>query len=302
MKSKNFKLFYFIIALSIMVVSSCNKEKMFKQPTIEVLSFSLTELPNEYAHLTVDVKVINNDKRDATITDAEYTVEVEGYTTEKENVDINQKIGSDPLELSLPITLKTDDALQLLTKLDAGQTLEYNVTGTFHVSDPVLKRFDWPINVQGETTVDAGFEDFYKQPNIVVDDMEWTYSIEGLTSYKFNIDVNCTVTNMDARSAEIDEVEYTVNIEGVDSETHLYSDSYSNNINIAGNETITLVLPVTLNLDPTSGLSLSTALLDGTADYIIEGTFHTVKVEGESADFKLPLYETGNVTVSQIVK
>ncbi len=289
-----------IVALGVTAMFSCDKEDLFDQPSIIVTGFSLEGLPGEYTTLNVDIQVINNDSKEATIKDVDYQVTIEGFVSENESCDIGQKIYNDvPLDLTLPLTLRTTDAIQLLSKLDAGQELSYTVDGTFHLDKAVLDKIDLPIDIEGTASVDVGFEDFFDQPEVTVNDMEGTYSI-GLTSYVFNYDVNCDVKNIDSRDAIVDEVEYIVYVEGVESDTHLYSDSYSTDINIAGGATIDMILPVTLSLGPIEGASLAAAMLDGTVSYTVEGTFHVIKVDGAAEDFLLPLYVTGSVPATMV--
>jgi len=276
---------------------------LFQQPTIKITGYSLQELPGDSTYLEIDMLVTNNDNREVYIKDIEYLAVIEGIEAREEKEEIGKTIlVGTPLELTLPLTLFTQDAIQLLTMLDAGESLDYVVTGIFHVDEPVLNMFELPIDISGSATVETGFEEFYEQPDIVVNDIEGSYSINGITSYTFNLDVNCTVTNQDSRAVEIDEVEYVVTVEGVRSSEHLYSDAYDTNIQISGGEAIDLTLPVTLNLGISSGASLAGALLDGTASYIIEGTFHAILVDGTAVDFKLPLYDTGSVPVTMIGK
>lgn len=290
-----------LISLGIISLSSCNKEKLFIQPSIEVTGYTLEELPKDSTHLTIDVVIKNNDKRSAHIKDANYQVVIDGYTAQEEYCIIDKDILSyDSLILSLPITLLTSDAIQLLKKLDNGEELSYSVTGTFHVDDPILKLFDLPINIQGSTFVDVGFDDFFNQPDVLINNIDGDYTINGFTSYTFNLNVNSTITNLDAHSAVIDEIEYTATIEGVKSTKRYYTESYTTNLVIAGNETLDLTLPVTLNLGITTGATLASGLLDGTADYIIEGTFHVLETDGTQSDFTLPLYVTGTCPASVI--
>jgi len=292
-----------IIVLGLFTIGSCKKEKLFVQPSIEVTGYTLKELPGEKTYLEIDMLVTNNDSREANIADVKYTVVIEGITAETEKVDLNQKIlVGTPLKLKLPLTLVTNEAIELLSKLYKGEELEYVVTGTFHVSDPVLKLFDLPIDITGTAKIDSGIEDLYVQPDITINNFDWRYSINGITSYTVNINANCSVKNKDTRNVVIDEVEYVVTIEGVKSETHLYSNSYSTVINIARGETISLTLPVLLNLNPIEGAALVLGLGDGTANYLISGNFHAIKVDGTSVNFFLPLYNTGSVPASEIVK
>jgi len=282
-------------------VSSSILSSMFRQPDVEVTGYTLLELPGDSTHLDLTLLVTNNDSREALITDITYVVEIEGLVSSEENVDINKRmLPGTPLELTLPLDLLTNDAIELLTRLDAGESLAYHVTGTFHVDEPVVNLFDLPIDISGTAIVDAGFEDFYEQPEITVNSISSTYKINGFTSYTFNLDVACSVHNVDIRAATIDEVEYVVYVEGNKSNTHYYSTTYSENLEMAGDETKDLNLPVTLNLSITNGAALVLALADGSADYIIEGTFHVILVDGSTADFKLPLYDSGTVPVSVV--
>lgn len=299
MRKKIFVIMF--VALGVVAMFSCDKEDLFDQPSINVIGFSLDGLPGEYTTINVDVQVINNDSKEAQIKDAEYQVTIEGFVSETESVEIGQKIYNDvPLDLTLPITLKTTDAIQLLTKLDAGEQLSYTVDGTFHLDKAVLDAIDLPIDIEGTASVDVGFEDFFEQPDVTVNSMEGTYTINGLTSYVFEFDVNCDVKNMDSRDAIVDEVEYIVYVEGVESNTHLYSDSYSTDITIDGGVTIDMILPVTLNLGLTDGITLAAAMTDGTVSYVVEGTFHVIKVDGTTEDFLLPLYVEGSVPATMV--
>jgi len=97
-------------------------------------------------------------------------------------------------------------------------------------------------------------------------------------------------------------VAYFLRLEGVASDPHKYSDSYSENLSIAAGTTVNMTLPVTMNVGITAGASLVTALADGTATYVITGTFHVVEVDGVAADFTLPLNVTGSVPVTMIGK
>jgi len=299
MKTKYFA--QLLIVLGTITLFSCKNKDLFEQPSIEVTGISLQELPGEYTHLNVDLKVTNNDSREATIADVSYTAVIEGITSEDMTSDINKEIlVGTPLELTLPLTLKTKDAIKLLAKLDKGEKLNYTVTGTFHADEPVLKRFDLPIDVSGTANVDVGYEDFYKQPDVTVTDLTVSSSGDDANGYTYNFDVTCDVKNNDTRSVSIDEVEYVVTINGLTSETQLYSNTYTENLNVDGGATISLTLPVTFDLTAAQKVDLENAIASGTVDYSVEGTFHAVKVDDSTVDFILPLYVTGSITVEDM--
>jgi len=292
-----------LIILGTVISSSCKKEDLFEQPTVEVTGYSLLELPGVYTYLEIDMLVTNNDTREVHIADVEYEVIIEGVTSEVEFEIIDQEMLTDtPLELSLPLTFVTADAIQLLAKLEAGGELQYGVTGTFHVDDPILNLFDLPINVMGTASLDVGIEDFYEQPVVEVDDIRGDYTANGTSGFTFEFEVDCFVQNIDSRGVVIDEIEYIVYIEGIPSETHLYSDSYDNDFAIDGKGSKYITLPVTLNLSTAEGAILTTAIGDGTIDYKVEGTFHAIEVDGTTTDFILPLYINGEMDAAGIVE
>jgi len=146
----------------------------------------------------------------------------------------------------------------------------------------------------------------FEQPDVTVVSYTGTYTKNGFpvpTSYTIHLTAHCTIKNMDDRSAEIDEVDYIPTIEGQVAEHELYSDTYpGTTISINAGETLNMDLPVTLNLNNVEGASLVSKLQDGTADYIIDGTFHTLKVDGASNVFQLPLYETGSVPITSFTQ
>ncbi|MEA2076482.1 MAG: LEA type 2 family protein [Candidatus Marinimicrobia bacterium] len=273
---------------------------LFEQPTIEVTGYELLDLPGDTTFMNITMLLTNNDTRTAHIYDADYQVVVDGISALPEYVIVDQTIPIDTITLTMPLTLLTADAIQMLTKLDEGESLDYVVTGTFHIDDPVLEEFDLPIDISGTATIDVGFEDFYDQPEVTVIAIDGTYRINGFTSYTLNFDVDCSVQNLDSREATIDEVEYTVTIEGVKSNKHYYSNTYSTNFVIAGSATEALTLPVTFNIGISAGAALVAAVADGSADYIVEGTFHVILVDGTAADFTLPLYIEGSVPATMV--
>lgn len=291
----------FLITVITIFSFSCSIEDLFEQPSIKVLGIELGENPGEYTDLDVKIQVINNDSRDAFITDVEYTVVIEGFKSQKHYSDIDKKL-NDKLTLTLPLTLKTIDAVQLLTRLNNGETLEYKIDGVFNVEKDADFLDDLPLDIEGTTNVDVGYDDFYEQPSVTVNSMGYTYTINGLTSYTFEFDVDCDVTNNDTRSVVIDEVEYVVYIEGAESEKHLYSDTYVDNLAIDGSSSVNLNLPVTLNVGVIDGAALLTSVGDGYANYVIEGTFHAIEVDGSAYEITLPLYVTGSVPISEVTK
>ena len=294
MKSK-----YFIlaaIAIGTLLNTSCKKEDLFEQPSVEIEKITLLELPGEFANIEVDLIVSNNDTREVHLADIEYQAVIEGITSQLEAHDIDQEIlVSTPMKLTLPLTLTTSESIPILAKLYAGEKIGYNVTGTFHVDDPILNLFDLPINVTDSSFVDFDIEEFYDQPEVTITDITGSYTQNGLTGFTFDFDVSCTVENPNNLGVLIDEVEYAVTVEGVKSSTHLYSDTYDTDLTLDGESTISLVLPVTMIVDLVTGTTLGAAIADGSADYILEGEFHAIEVDGVSSDFLLPLYDAGSV-------
>ncbi|MEA3392471.1 MAG: LEA type 2 family protein, partial [Candidatus Marinimicrobia bacterium] len=286
-----------LIILSVFALFSCSIESMFEQPTVEITGYTLKGLPADTAFLDIDMTVLNNDHRQVHVADVDYSIVLEGVTLPDQTAIINQDMYPDSsMDLTLPLSMVTSDAVKILAKLDAGEELDYSVTGLFHVDDPVFNLFDLPLNITGTAAVDVGYEDFYEMPVVTVGEISGNFTANGTDSYIFDFEVACLVQNMDSRGATIDEVEYMVYIEGIPSETHLYSESYSTALVIAGDGSDSLTLPIMLTLDATSGAQLASAIDDGSIDYIVEGIFHATEVDSIETDFTLPMYITGNMT------
>ena len=107
------------------------------------------------------------------------------------NVDIDTDIEAyDSLDMTLPLTLATNDVIKLLVKLNNGQSLAYHVTGTFNVDDPFYNLMDFPIDIEGSAYVEVGIDEYFEQPDVTVNKVTGTYIVytNGLvpTGYKFD--------------------------------------------------------------------------------------------------------------------
>ncbi len=294
-----------LIFLVVILFFSCDIKNFFEQPTVDVEGFSLQELPDEWTKLDLDVVITNNDTREGNIGDVTYTAVIEGIESQEMVHSLNETILVEtPLEATLPLTLPTDGAAYLLSKLENGEELSYVVTGTFHEVD---RNLDLPIDIEGTAFVDVGYEEFFEQPDVTVNDVSGTYTINGTpvpTSYTFDLIVNCDVQNMDVHSATIDEVEYVVYLEGIASDTELYLPDPDIQIEANGQsgDTVNLDLPVEFNTTPTEGaLIVAGASDDGMVSYVVEGTFHALAdLNGLPTEFVLPLYVTGETSATII--
>ncbi len=306
MYNKRYILVLFILVSFIMF--SCDLGNFFEQPTVEVEGFSLKELPGEWTELDLDVVITNNDSREGNIGDTTYTAVIEGVESQEMEHSLDETILVDtPLETTLPLTLPTEGAAKLLKKLENGEELAYTVTGIFHEVD---RNLDLPIDIEGSAFVEVGYEEFFEQPEVTVNNVSGTYTINGSpipSSYTFDLMVNCTVQNMDVHSALINNVEYIVTLEGVESNEEIYLFNPALDIEgydgaPGGADSVVLDLPVVFDTTPTEGATIvAGASDDGMVSYIVEGTFHaTADLEGSPQDFYLPLYVTGETSASII--
>jgi hypothetical protein len=291
----------FLVAVLLLFLS-CDLKNFFEQPTVEVEDFSLRELPGDMTKLDLNVTITNNDHREGNIGNTTYTAVIEGIESEAMEYALNETIPVDtPLQTILPLDITTDGAAYLLSKLENGEELTYQVTGTFHEID---RNLDLPIDITGTALVEVGYEEYFEQPEVTVNDVTGTYSINGMppSSYTFDLMVNCDVQNMDVHSATIDEVEYIVYLEGVPSDTELYEPDPDIFIDSHGEpgDTVNLDLPVVFNTNTSEGATIvAGASDDGKVAYIVEGTFHAMtELNDEPADFYLPLYVTGETSAT----
>jgi LEA14-like dessication related protein len=273
---------------------SCKKERIFLEPGVEIISYSLTEFPGEYLHLNITVEITNNDDRQPNINEVEYQVFIEGLTSEPEIFVVDTIFRTDePLELTLPLTFKTDEALELVDQLEVGQELSYQVVGSISFNDPILKLFTIPVDVSGTAIVDMGFDEFYEEPTVLLSDIQIDYKIIDWTSYQFIINTSCLVDNPNPFDVTIDEVVYTVKVENVLSETNRYSDSHDEAFLMEKDAVSKLELPVVINLELIEALDLIEAISDGFISYWVEGVLHVSAVNGVAMDLNVPFELAG---------
>lgn len=286
-----------ILIISIFsIILSCNMADCFKQPTVEVEGYSLKGLPDDWTDLEVDVVIYNNDWRKATVTTMSYEAEIEGVDSKKMKHTLNKTLVPNVgLKATFPLTLPTAGAAILLKKLEKGQKLDFDITGVFHVNDPVLSTFDLPINTSGKADVDVGYEKYFEQPEVTVN----SFTVVKLTTvdifyYDIDLSVDVDVTNMDIHDATIDEVKYTVNIEGFNSEKETYTTELSIENNGSAGDTINLIMPLKLKKVPITTF----VTWAPTVNYTITGTFHAAtNLNGSEEKFYLPLYVKGSTTI-----
>lgn len=297
---KKILILFFILA--VITTLSCDIKKLFEQPAVTVDGFSLKELPGDTTLLDIDVTITNQDKRDGQIGLTTYKAVIEGIESKEMTYKLNETILSEtPLATTLPLELPTEGAAYLLNKLKKDEPLNFSVVGTAFEENRGLYL---PLEVEGTATVEVGYEDYFNQPEVTVNNITGTYSINGFppTSYTFDLMVDCDVQNMDSHSATIDEVVYTVYLEGVPSEEETYIPDPLISIDENGgtNDTVTIDLPVVFNTTNSEGLTIiAGASDDGQVSYIVEGTFHALtEIDEESMDFYLPLYVTGETSAT----
>ncbi|MCK4797707.1 MAG: hypothetical protein KAT05_10010 [Spirochaetes bacterium] len=283
----------------VIIFFGCNLANWFKQPTVDVKDYTLTELPTEYTKLDVDVVVTNNDWRNAAVTTVTYKAEIEGVDSKSMTHKLNETlIAGQALDITMPLTLPTEGAALLLKKLGKGQKLDFTITGIFHVDDPCLSTFDLPLNTSGKAKVDVGYEEYFAQPEVEVNSFTVTSVTPGLFTTDIDLSVDITVTNMDTHDATIDEVEYIVNIEGVKSDEEIYNTTF--NIaaaNLIGDDDEEDLTMTNISLHDVSNITLAAWTLAGHVSYTVTGTFHAETDLGNGPiEFYLPLYVTGDVT------
>lgn len=290
-------IFIFIIFF---IIFSCDLKNFFEQPSVDIEGVSLTELPNEWTNLDVEVIITNNDDREGNIGEIAYQAVIEGIESEEMTYNLDETIPVDtPLGTTIPLKITTEGASFLLSKLEKGKSLNYTVTGTFHEVD---RNLDLPLDIEGTALVEIGYEEYFAQPEVTVNEVTGTYTINGYTSYTFDLIVDCDVKNMAPYAATIDEVVYTVYLEGVPSEEEIYLPDPDIAISANGEagDLVNLNLPVEFNTGVTDGMAIASgASDDGQVEYVVEGTFHALtEINNEAMDFYLPLYVTGETSAN----
>ena len=214
--------------LSVLLFSSCSLDSMFQQPQVTVIDYELVELPGETTKLLIECDVKNMDSHDGDVKSINYVAVIEGVTSESMTYNTPfTMLGNQTLRMKLPLTLPTADAALLLDKLNAGKSLSYTVTGKF-TADTFLGTQELSLNISGSAFVDIGIEDFFLQPSVEMNETAGFY-VTSLGNPPFftqpiTIEIKeVIVSNNDAHSAAVKQMDYTVNIEGVNSQKMTYT-------------------------------------------------------------------------------
>jgi len=284
------------ILLIIATLVSCKKEKLFVQPTTEIVGYSLREFPGDSIYLDIDVEITNNDDREVNISEIEYQVVVEGISSSLETVVVDQEFKTDePLFLTLPLTVATKDALELFGDIETGEELAYNIIGKISFNDPILKLFDMPINMSGTAMVDIGYDEYFEQPEIAISSISADYEFVSLTEYRFNFVLGCMVSNPVPFDVLINEMEYVITLEGIVSEDHRYTEINTENLLLPAEGAKTIDLPISFTLKLEDALPLIENLSDGKVSYGIDGTIYIIEVNEVPFLYEVPFILEGDL-------
>jgi len=265
---------------------------------MEIIGYSLLEFPDDSIHLEIEVQITNNDHRTVNIDEIAYQISIEGIMAKPEKVKISQEFSPEtPLILDLPLSVATHDALSLFSQIESGEELAYQVTGTIHFDDPILKLFDIPLNVTGSASVDIGYEDFYTEPEVEISDIEVDFTLINLTTYQFDFTVTLSVVNENPYAITVDEMNYTVDIEGIVSDPGRYTDLNSSPFYIEADQSGSLQIPIVFTLALADGLALINALSDVIFAYEVVGDLHVIDVSGFPVDITIPYTKSGEFEI-----
>ena len=290
----HYRILVFVLLLT--AFGSCRKEKLFVQPTTEIIGYSLREFPGDSIYLDIDVEITNNDDREVNISEIEYQVVVEGVSSGVELIVVDQEFKTDePLLLTIPLTVATKDALELFSEIETGEELSYNVIGKISFNDPILKLFDMPINVSGTAVVDIGFDEYYEQPEIAITGISVDYEFISLTEYRFDFIVGSMISNPVPFEVTISEMEYQITLEGLMSDDHRYTELNSENLILPAEGAKTIDLPISFTLQLSDALPLIDALADGIISYAIDGNIQIVEVNEVPFELVVPFNLEGDL-------
>jgi len=309
-------IFFMLAVLCMSIFFGCSRDKFFKQPKLRIISAELLELPAELTKLQVTAKVINQDRKAATVKKITYTVRFtdDNITSEQMQYEENIEIGGmDNVTQTFPLTIKTAGAVKLLKKLEQGQTLAYEVTGEFVIENALVGTITLPFSVAGEALVEIGYESFFQQPLVAVNNYAVKHiNFSGLPlplPVSVDMTADITVTNLSVYGATISEVEYLVKVNGI---AAVQSETYGDDAaepeltlgpfdNDAGNPSDTEILAAMPFTMPASvaTLFIGKSGQNVSVNYEVIGTFTATATIGlEEIEFNLPLNVAGTTMVA----
>ena len=203
----------------------------FVQPSVIVNTVELDGLPGvETTNLLVRVTIQNNDTRGADITRLEYTVVIEDVSSNRMDVDLNRSIpGGGSIDVVLPLAMPTTQSSAVLARMQKGAPIEYEITGTIYIDNAFANAL--PLDVRGETSVSIGYEEYFSQPEIEVENFTITAidttSLLTSSTVTVTLDARITVTNTSEYAAVISSIDdYVVGVGSASSVRASHTESF----------------------------------------------------------------------------
>ncbi len=297
-------------AVILFVIFGCTANQLFQQPSITVIDYELKEPPGEYTYLLMECDIKNNDTHDGDVKKIDYRVTVEGVQSQQMTYSEQFTMGgSQTVRKKLPLTFLTADALPLLLKIGGGSPLNYAATGNI-LADTPLGEQNLDLNVSGSADLEIDLNDFFLQPTITMDETQgFQVTVLGSPAIPPFIPASPTtviikktdVLNNDTREVLVKKVEYTVTIEGVQSQkmTHTPASAIAVAANGQAGDTISIAdLPLTFSYSAL--VAAVNFAVSGTyyVDYTIKGKVLIEADLGEGpVEFYVPLDTSGTNTI-----
>lgn len=296
------KRLFWVLAAGGLILGLCACAPDFSQPDLSFQGFSVDGLPGEFVDLLVDVEIRNTDPRDGNIRSVSYQAYVAGVRSESSTYRESSAFllpAGKPVNKTMPLRFRTEDALELLRRIERDNDLSYSVDGTFDADTPVGVR-TLELRASGSATVEVDLDDFFLQPSVEV--LSVTF-VDGAAEAGGDIEtkVEARITNNAEHAVTVESVRYTVTIEkALVSNEETYVSEFSIG---AASAAVTLSdlpasFPVTMQ-NALAAVALQ-GMIGDNVGFTVQGlmTLKSAQV-GDGAAFVLPLFVEGEAPFLQ---
>lgn len=216
--------------------ASCSQLKEFadiKKPSVSVEDFRVTGLSLQNIELTFDLEIDNPNPVALNLASYDYDLKIENNSFVQGSQALNTNIEAKGKSvISIPVSFTFKELYETFTSINSKREASYSFLANVAVEVPVLGLIETPIIKNGNFPV-------VKAPTISVSNL----SIKDISFTKADVEVEVNVSNPNTFGLILNELKYTVDLEGLKA----ISGETDSAIEIAENETGVIRIPASFS-------------------------------------------------------
>lgn len=241
-------------------VTSCSQLKSLtdvKKPTVSVDDFRVTGISLQDIELTFDLEVDNPNPVALTLSSYDYDLLIENNSFVKGSQPVNTRIEANGKNLiSIPVMFTFKELYETFTSLSGKKDGAYSFLANVEVEVPILGMVEVPIEKSGSFPI-------VKAPTLSVAN----FSVKNISFTKADVEVELNIGNPNTFGLIMNELNYTVDIDGLSA----ISGETSNRIEIGSNEIGTIKIPASFSFLDLGMAAYNALTSDDPFEYSLSG-------------------------------